>query len=127
MTRVIISEISCQSGAGELQKLSSSNGHGVIPGGHRDLAECIGANGRAPLASEPLRSDKEVLSPPINQKESRPVEATGPCLSALPPRATFTNQDVIRRFVPGSDIRSAANSTAIRSPRRRPTRTHPGW
>jgi hypothetical protein len=59
-----------QSGAGELQKLSSSNGHGVIPGEHRDLAECIGANGRAPLASEQLRSDKEVLSPPMNQKES---------------------------------------------------------
>jgi len=43
----------------------------VIPGEHRDLAECIRANGRAPLASEPLRSCKEVLSPPINQKESR--------------------------------------------------------
>src|SRR5262249_59312133 len=61
-----------QSGAGELQKLSSCNGHGVIPGEHCDLAECISANGRAPLASEPLRSCKGVLSPPINQKESRP-------------------------------------------------------
>jgi hypothetical protein len=37
-----------QSGAGELQKLSSCDGHGVIPGENRDLA------GRASLASEPL-------------------------------------------------------------------------
>src|SRR5262252_4373392 len=27
------------------------------------------------------------------------VKATRPCLSVLPPKATFTNQDVIRRFV----------------------------
>src|SRR5262249_40523235 len=61
-----------QSGAGELQKLSSYNGNGVTSGEKRDLGECIGANGRAPWASKPLRSYKEVLSPPINQKESRP-------------------------------------------------------
>jgi hypothetical protein len=37
-----------QSGAGERQKLSScSNGHGVIPGENRDLAECIGTRVRA--------------------------------------------------------------------------------
>src|SRR5215471_20463342 len=27
------------------------------------------------------------------------VKATRPCLSVLPPKSTFTNQDVIRRFV----------------------------
>jgi hypothetical protein len=45
-----------QSGAGELQKLSSCNSHGVIPGENGDLPERIRANGRAALASEPLRA-----------------------------------------------------------------------
>jgi Flp pilus assembly secretin CpaC len=31
------------------------------------------------------------------------------------PKATFTNQDVIRRFVPQADIRIAANMTAVRA------------
>src|SRR5262249_56161411 len=45
---------------------------GVSAGESWDRGECISENGRARLASEPLGSCKGLLSPPINQKESRP-------------------------------------------------------